>query len=177
VNYLIASFISVLAPVFWIGTILGLPGNWGLVAIAGTLAYFAPTAVHYHVDFTSVFGMLILAIVGEVVEFVAGAAGASQLGGSKRGTMLAIAGSVVGSIAGMFVGIPVPVVGSLLAALLFGGTGAFAGAVVGERWAGKDWRVSLQIGWGALWGKLLGTVLKTVCGTVMMVLLIVAVWI
>jgi hypothetical protein len=50
------------------------------------------------------------------------------------------------------------------------------GAVAGERWAGKEWDLSIRIGWGALWGKLLGTLLKTICGTAMMVLLLYAVW-
>jgi len=175
-NTFIASLVSIIAPVFWVGTLLGLPGNWGLVAVAAALAYFVNDAVHIDIHSPTVAAILALAVLGEVVEFVAGAAGVKQLGGSRRGGALAILGSVIGTIAGLFIGVPVPVIGSLIAALLFGGAGAFGGAVVGERWSGKDWDVCIRIGWGALWGKLLGTVLKTVCGTVMLVLLLYAVW-
>ncbi len=64
----------------------------------------------------------------------------------------------------MFVGIPVPIIGSLIGAVVFGGLGPlWSGG--GERWAGKEWDLSIRIGWGALWGKLLGTLLKTICGT------------
>lgn len=158
------------------GTLLGLPGNWGLVLAAGMLAYFAPDSMHVGIQLPTMLTLLTMAIAGEVVEFVAGAAGVNQLGGSRQGTVLAVVGSIVGAIAGMFVGVPVPIVGSLIAAVVFGGLGAFGGAVAGERWAGKEWDVSIRIGWGALWGKLLGTLLKSICGTAMMVLLLYAVW-
>jgi len=159
-----------------VGTLLGLPGNWGLVLVAGMLAYFAPDSMHVGIQLPTMLTLLTMAIAGEVIEFVAGAAGVNQLGGSRQGTVLAVVGSIVGAIAGMFVGVPVPIVGSLIAAVAFGGLGAFGGAVAGERWVGKEWDVSIRIGWGALWGKLLGTLLKTICGTAMMVLLLYAVW-
>lgn len=160
----------------WVGTLLGMPGNWGLLALAAAVAYFTTGSTHNDIDSPALIALLVLAIAGEVIEFLAGAVGVNQLGGSRRGTLLAIAGSVVGAIVGLFVGIPVPFVGSLIAAVFFGGLGAFGGAVAGERWAGKEWDLCIRIGWGALWGKLLGTLLKTICGTVMMVLLIYAVW-
>ena len=175
-NTFIASLVTALAPIFWVGTLLGLPGNWGLVALAACLAYFVNDAVHIDIHSPTVAAILALAILGELVEFVAGAAGVKQLGGSRRGGALAVLGSVVGAVVGVFIGVPVPVVGSLVGALLFGGLGAFGGAVVGERWSGKEWDLSFRIGMGALFGKMLGTLLKTICGTVMLALLLYAVW-
>jgi uncharacterized protein YqgC (DUF456 family) len=175
-NYLIASVVTLVAPILWVCTLLGLPGNWGLLLLGAAVAYFNTVETHQDVDFPAMITLLVLAIAGEIIEFLAGAAGVNQLGGSRRGTVLAVVGSLVGAIVGMFVGIPVPFIGSLIAAVFFGGLGAFGGAVVGERWAGKEWDLSIRIGWGALWGKLLGTLLKTICGTVMMVLLIYSVW-
>ena len=160
----------------WIGTLLGLPGNWGLALLAVALAYLVNDSVHIDIHSPTVAAIVLLAIVGEVAEFVAGAAGVKQLGGSRRGSALAILGSVVGAVAGVFIGVPVPIVGSLIAAVLFGGVGAFGGAVAGERWSGKEWDASIRIGWGALWGKLLGTLLKTICGTAMLALVLYAVW-
>lgn len=175
-NVAIASLITVLAPTLWVATILGFPGNWGLLIVAALLSYFAPTSAHIDIETPTILSILAVVVAGEIAEFVAGAAGAKQSGGSKEGTVLAIVGSLVGSIVGIFIGLPVPLVGSLIAALLFGGLGAFGGAVLGERWIGKDWDHSIRIGWGALWGKLLGTLLKTICGTAIMVLIIYAVW-
>lgn len=175
-NYIIAIAVTLFAPACWIGTLLGLPGNWGMVAVAVLLAYFVGNQDFIDLDSTSMVSILLLAIAGEVAEFLAGAAGVNKLGGSKRGAALAIVGSVVGAILGMFVGVPIPILGSLIAALVFGGVGAFGGAVLGERWSGKDWNLSIRIGWGALWGKLLGTLIKAICGTVMMLILVLAVW-
>ena len=52
----------------------------------------------------------------------------------------------------MFVGIPVPIVGSLLAALLFGGLEALRRAVVGETLRGQSAEASLRIGHAAFLG-------------------------
>jgi len=175
-NLFIASLVSLIAPILWVGTLLGLPGNWGLAALALALWWFVADSLQVQIQSPTIAAILFLAIVGEVVEFFAGAAGAKQLGGSRRGSALAILGSIVGALAGLFIGVPVPVVGSVLAALLFGGLGAFGGAVAGERWCGKAWRESLLIGWGAFKGKMLGILLKSICGTVMMALLLFAVW-
>ncbi len=175
-NILIASFVSILATAFWIATLLGLPGNWGLVLLGGLIVYFVPESMHVAIGIPVLVTIVLAALIGELLEFLAGAAGVNQMGGSKRGAALALTGSVAGAIVGMFVGVPIPIIGSLIAALLFGGLGALGGAVAGERWAGKDWEQSFQIGWGALWGKLLGTLLKTICGSAMLVLLLLAIW-
>ena len=148
-----------------------------MVLLAVSLAYFVNDAAHIGIHSPALATIVLLGITGEVLEFVAGAAGVQKLGGSRRGSAMAILGSIVGAVVGIFVGVPVPIIGSLIAALLFGGLGAFGGAVAGERWSGKDWDSSIRIGWGALWGKLLGTILKTICGTAMLVLLLYAVWI
>jgi uncharacterized protein YqgC (DUF456 family) len=177
VHYFVAILVSIAAPLFWVATLLGFPGNWGLVGLALLLVWLFPSTAWVGMEVPALVGVISLAAVGEVVEFFAGAAGVNQLGGSKRGTALAVVGSIVGAVAGMFVGIPVPIIGSLIGAVVFGGLGAFGGAVVGERWAGKEWDLSIRIGWGALWGKLLGTLLKTICGTACLVLLLYAVWV
>jgi uncharacterized protein YqgC (DUF456 family) len=118
-------------------------------------------------------------LLGELIEFVAGAAGVGKLGGSRRAATMAIVGSIIGAIAGMIVGlpIPIPVVGSLIGSILLGGVGAAIGALIGERTTGKGWDGSMKIGVAAFTGRILGTVGKTLCAAVMAVLLIVLVWI
>src|SRR3954465_9477816 len=111
--------------VFWFTNLLGLPGNWLIVGTAALYAWLLPGVVVRWPVTGVVTG---LALVGELVEFAASAAGVKRSGGSGLGAFLALVGSVIGAITGMFVGIPVPVIGSLLAALLFGGLGALCGA-------------------------------------------------
>jgi uncharacterized protein len=162
----------------WIMNVLGMPGNWIIVAL-GVGAYFLTEESQMaHVGLIPLIMMVAIAGVGELLEFAASALGASRLGASKRATLLAIVGSIVGAIVGLFVGgvIPIPVVGSVIGSLLLGGAGAAAGAVGGERWAGKSWDDSLQVGQAAFWGRLLGTIGKAVCGTVACATFLFAIW-
>lgn len=145
-----------------------------MVAIALACRLFWFTDKLPTVTSTTVVILVVLAGVGELVEFVTGAAGVGKLGGSKRAAVLAIAGSMVGAVVGLLVGSPIPVVGSLVASLLLGGAGACAGAALGERWAGKEWDGSIQVGVAAFWGRLLGTVGKVIIGFVILLILIIA---
>ncbi|MCA9157011.1 MAG: DUF456 domain-containing protein [Planctomycetales bacterium] len=174
----VAVLFTLLAVVGWIANVLGLPGNWLIVCLALGGWLLAPEPYRSHVSLLSVVAIGLVAIVGEILEFAASAMGASRMGGSKRGTALAIVGSIGGAVFGLFSGalIPVPIIGSLIASLLLGAGGAFMGAVAGERWAGKDWDASLQIGNAAFRGRLLGTVGKAVCGTIACGIFVAAIW-
>ncbi|MCE9557202.1 MAG: DUF456 domain-containing protein [Planctomycetes bacterium] len=150
----------------WTLNLFGLPGNW--LNVVATLVYallIPPTAGRVSVGWIVVAAVIGLALLGEVIEFVAGAAGAKKAGGSRRGAVLALVGGLVGAIVGMFVGIPIPVVGSILAALLFAGVGSLAGAILGETWAGRDAQHSWEVGKAAFWGRLLGTLGKILVGS------------
>ena len=118
--------------------------------------------------------MVVLAALGELLEFLAGALGVTKAGGSRRGAILALVGSLAGGIVGLFVGLPIPVVGPIVGAMLLAGAGAFAGAVLGEQWKGRSFDDSWRIGKAAFWGRLLGTVVKTAIGAVMVGATIVA---
>lgn len=174
----LALFLTLLALTSWAANILGMPGNWLLVLMAAACFYMRPEESLSHVGLAPLVAMIVVAILGELLEFAASALGASRMGGSKRGTVLAVGGSVAGAIAGLFVGslIPIPILGPVIASLLLGASGAFAGAIAGERWVGKDWDASIQIGSAAFWGRLLGTVGKAVCGTIACVIFLVAIW-
>lgn len=174
----LAVLFTLLAVVGWGANVLGLPGNWLIVCLALVGWLFIPESYRSHIAQFPVIVVGLFAIVGEILEFAASALGASRLGGSKRGTVLAIFGSIGGAVLGLFSGalIPVPIIGSLIASLLLGAGGAFVGAVAGERWAGKDWDASLQIGNAAFWGRLLGTVGKAVCGTIACGVFLAAIW-
>ncbi len=153
----------------WLAQLVGLPGNWAIVTVAALYAWLLPGEHLTAIGWRAVGILLALAVLGEIVEFAAGAVGVSTAGGSRRGAVLAIAGSLVGGIVGLFIGLPIPVIGSLVSAVLFGGLGALAGAVLGETWKGRDFDASLEIGKAAFLGRLLGTVAKMVVCTLMVV--------
>ena len=161
-----------LAAACWIATLFTLPGNWAVLALAAAWAYFMPK-MQYGWGFAwgTVIVLGLLALIGEAVEFAAGAAGAKKEGGSRRGMALSILGAMIGSLAGAAVGVPVPVLGPLIGAVGGGAAGAFGGAYLGETWKGRTSTDAIQIGKGALMGRLLGTGGKLACGAVMVVIL------
>ena len=59
------------------------------------------------VSWTVVIVLAGLALLGEILEFAAGAWGASRAGASRRGTTLALIGSIVGGLIGVAIGLPV----------------------------------------------------------------------
>ena len=88
----------------------------------------------------------LLAVAGEVVEFLSAAAGAKNAGASLKSTVYSVVGSIAGAFLGAFVGIPIPVIGPVIAALLFGGLGAAGGAMLGEWTDGRQWKENVSIG-------------------------------
>ncbi len=176
IDLLLIILITGLGLAGWGANVLGLPGNWLTVTMAGALWSFAPESFHSFVSLPVAGSILAIAIIGELLEFTASALGTSRLGGSKRGTILAMIGSIVGAVVGLVVGTPIPIVGNVLASLLLGGAGACVGAALGERWAGKAWDECLNVGSAAFWGRILGTVGKVVCGTIALAVFLIAVW-
>lgn len=169
-----AILLAIVLLIGWALNLFGLPGNWLNVAATVGYALLMPTGQRVSVGMFVVAAVVALALLGEVIEFVAGAAGAKKAGGSKRGAVLALVGGLIGAIVGMFVGIPVPVIGSIIAALLFAGVGSLAGAVLGETWAGRDAEHSWQVGKAAFWGRLLGTLGKVLVGSILVSVVVVA---
>lgn len=154
----------------WVTNSLTVPGNWLIVAFSAIFAFAVPAEAGRGIGWFGVGVLAGLALLGEVVEFAAGAAGAGKLGGSRRGMILAIMGTMIGSIGGAFVSLPVPLIGPIVGALVGGAAGAFAGAWAGEIWKGRGWQEGFEIGKGALVGRLLGTAGKLVIGALMVVI-------
>jgi len=168
-EYLAAICLAGVLAVSWVLQLLGLPGTWLIVAAAALYAWLVPADAWTAIGWWAVGFLVALAVLGEILEFVAGALGVTKVGGSRRGAVLAIVGSLAGAIVGLFVGLPIPVIGSLVSAVLLGGLGALAGAMLGEMWKGRDFDTSLTVGKAAFVGRLLGTVAKLVICTLMVV--------
>lgn len=169
---LAAILLVVVVVAFWALNLIGIPGNWLIVALAATYAYFMPDDRRLDINLVTVIGLFALAALGEGIELLAGALGASKAGASKRGTALALVGSLLGGMAGLFV--PIPVIGQIVGPIVCAGLGALTGAVIGEQWKGRDLDESLNIGHAAFWGRLIGTLGKILVGCVMLALIIVS---
>jgi uncharacterized protein YqgC (DUF456 family) len=138
VYYLWALVLVAGSAIGWLLNLVALPGNWVVLGGAALFAWLLPATPEHGVGWKTVVVLLGLAIVGEVVEFLASAAGAARQGASRRAIALSMLGAIVGSILGLGIGAPIPIVGPLIMAVLGGAAGAFAGAYVGEVWKGRD---------------------------------------
>ena len=172
-----ASLYVVAVLTFWFLNLLGLPGNWLILAATAVYAWLLPDDGRAAIGWPIVAVVAGLAVVGELAELVAGAAGVRRVGGSRRAAFLALAGSVVGAIAGAIVGLPIPVVGPVIAAVLFAGVGALLGAMFGEGLIGRSVEESWEVGKAAFWGRLFGTLAKALTGAVMAGVVIAAVFV
>ncbi len=156
----------------WALNWLGLPGNWIVLACAVAYDLLLPDAWHWPLGWPLLIILVLLAVAGEILEFIAGAVGTKQVGGSRRAAIYALAGSLLGGIGGAFVALPIPVVGPLIAAVLGSMLGALFGGVWGEYETGGDLSRSVKVGSGAAVGRLLGTLGKSLIGGVMLATLI-----
>jgi uncharacterized protein YqgC (DUF456 family) len=156
--------------VCWLVSFFMMPGNWVMVALAAVCAFFLPEQEGgLGVSWWAVLVLALLAGLGELIEFAAGAAGAAKQGASRRAMMLSLVGAIIGSVAGAIIGLPIPFVGPVVAALGGAGAGAFLGAYLGETWKGRSGEERMNVSKGALVGRLLGTVGKLMVGSVMVV--------
>lgn len=146
--------------------VLTLPGNW--LMLLATFLYGWLTGWVY-VGAVTLIVLLVLASLGELVEFLAAGRAASKVGGSRWGTVGAILGGLIGAI--LLTGlIPIPILGTLAGVLI----GTFVGATAGEYIAGKEVAEMVAIGAVATKGRLYGTLLKLGFGIVMFIWAIVA---
>jgi hypothetical protein len=136
-----------------------MPGNWLMIGITALFAWWQSDEPVFSV-YTLILAIL-LAVVGEIVEFLAGPGGARRAGSTFRGVFGAIIGMFVGALAGTVI-IPIPVVGTIIGAAL----GACLGTAVLELTAGKKLDHSFRAGFGAGIGVLLGTGGKFLIGVV-----------
>jgi uncharacterized protein YqgC (DUF456 family) len=137
--------------------ILGLPGLW--LIVVGVVCYAWATGFEY-LGWWSIGIIIALGLLAELVEFVAGAAGSAQAGGSKRG----MAGAIVGGIVGGIVGTPVfPIVGTIIGSII----GCALGAYLIETTIGKTHTEATSISIGAAKGRFVGLVAKSAFGVAM----------
>ena len=128
----------------------GLPGTW--VQVAG-VAVFAWATDFTRIGWATLVLVLVLAAVGEVIEFVLGGRYARTYGGSRRAAW----GAILGGLVGALLGTPVPIVGNVVGAFV----GAFFGAAILEMTKSPEVRAAVRVGWGAFVGRLVATAVKS----------------
>ena len=154
----------------WATTLFTVPGNWLIAGFAALFAWLLPAEATGGVTWTAVAVLVGLAVVGEILEFGASAAGAAKHGASKRGVALSMVGAMIGSILGITAGLPIPIIGSFVMALVGGAAGAFFGAYIGESWKGRPEAERVAVGRGAFAGRIWGTAGKLAVGIIMLVI-------
>jgi len=158
--------ILVLLNACWLGLVFfGLPGNWLIVISASLFAWWRADDEVFSIYTLAV--VVLLALVGEVIEFLAGAGGARRAGAGWKGSAAAIGGAIIGGIAGTFV---MPFFGTLIGACLGAGAGAWAVGLT----AGHEMQKSIRIGVGAGLGQFIGITGKFVIGVVIWLIVTIA---
>jgi len=160
-QYVFATLFFVLGGVCVVLVVVQLPGTWALLGLAALLEYldrlYMSDSDHQTFGWWVLGCCLAIAVIGEIIEFVASVAGAKKGGSSTRGMW----GALIGGIAGVFIFTPlfffIPLFGAFLGAVL----GTFVGAVVGELTAEHATiKGSMKPAIGATIGRVLGTTAK-----------------
>jgi uncharacterized protein len=147
----------------WVLTLFGLPGTWLIVGSAAVYSWLIPDGTRWDVSWSMVAVLAVMALAAEIYETAAAAQGTRKLGGSRRGALLAIVGSIVGAVLGTGM---LPVVGTIIGACVGAAMGAMSGELLKGRDSGHAWR----IGKAAFHGRLVGTLAKLLIAAAMVAL-------
>ena len=93
-NILLAIGLLLVNSLFLVATVLQLPGNWLMVTAVGGFILWGGAPGLFSIE--TLVALAIIAILAEIIEFTAGAAGTRMSGGSRKGALWAIAGRLVG---------------------------------------------------------------------------------
>ncbi len=140
--------------------LLNLPGNWVMIGFTLLFAWWQWDRGVFSV--ATLVLVVVLAFLGEIIEFFAGMGGAKRSGASWKGALGAFAGGIAGGILGTFL-VPVPVFGTLIGACAGAGIGTW---IVEHAILGKTMDESVQSGMGAGIGVFVGTLSKFAIGVV-----------
>jgi uncharacterized protein YqgC (DUF456 family) len=134
--------------------IVGIPGNWLLVATAAVVALIPGFG---DLTWTWFFVILGLALLAEVIESLLGLIVVAKKGGSKWGVIGSFLGGIFGVIVGSAVAPP-------FGGIILGFAGAFAGAVTGEYIREQKSDQAVRVGFWAFVGRSMAIMGKIACG-------------
>lgn len=154
-------------------TLVGLPGTWALLGgalLVEALDFLWLGAGVSTFGWPWLVGAVLLALLGEGLEFVSGLLGARAGGATRRGMIGAVLGGLLGALGGTAL---VPVVGTLVG----GALGTFGGALLGETTgpAARSRREALVPALSATVAKVMGSIAKAGIAVGLVVLLLIPV--
>lgn len=135
---------------------LGLPGTWVMVAVVAVAAMLGQVSVWVFL------AALTISAAAELAEFIV----VKKLTGKFGGTNRAFWAAVIGGFIGIIIGLPVPVIGSILAGFL----GSFVGAALVTLAETRKISSSSRVGAGVLIGRALAITFKTGAGIAVLAL-------
>lgn len=164
-DYVVLAFYILVSLAGLISLIFGLPGTFiilGASVLYGWYGGFSEITVRVIII------LVVLALAGELIEFLLGVLGSKKYESSNR----AIVGSIIFGIIGAIMGAPFFFgIGSVIGAF----AGAFAGAILMELSQGKKMDEAIKSGWGAFLGRVAGTISKGAVGIAMIAITVLAV--
>jgi uncharacterized protein YqgC (DUF456 family) len=160
--------ILVLLNALWLALVLfGLPGNWLMVLM--TLLFALWRWEEGIFSGWTLLAAAILALIGELIEFLAGVVGARKAGASWQASIAGLFGALIGALVGT-VAIPLPILGTIIGTCL--GAGISVWVVEVSRGEHPDLSMGRAVGAGV--GKFLGILGKFVVGIVIWLVIAVA---
>ncbi len=152
--FYVGSSILVLINLLWLMLVLfGLPGNWLMVLTTLLFAWW--TWDRRAVSGGTLIAIAVLAVAGELIEFLGGTVGARKAGASWRASCAGLLGAILGALVGTVV-FPVLFVGSIVGACL----GVALAVWIVETSRGEHPELSLQRAVDAGMGEFLGILSK-----------------
>ena len=164
-DYVVLALYILVALAGLVSLIFGLPGNFIILGASMLYGWYGGFQV---ITVKIIIILIVLALAGELIEFLLGILGSKRYESSNR----AIAGSIIFGIVGAVIGAPFFFgVGAVVGAF----AGAFAGAILMELSQGKKMNEAIKSGWGAFLGRVAGTISKGAVGIAMIAITVLAV--
>lgn len=164
-DYVVLAFYLLFSLAGLVSLIFGFPGNF---VILGASLLYGWYGGFQEITVKIIIILIVLALAGELIEFLLGIAGSKKYESSNR----AIVGSIIFGIIGAVMGAPFFFgMGAVVGAF----AGAFAGAIIVELSQGKNMDEALKSGWGAFIGRVAGTISKGAVGIAMIAVTVAAV--
>jgi len=164
-DYVLLAFYILVSLAGLVSLVFGLPGTFvilGASVLYGWYGGFSEITVRVIII------LVVLALAGELIEFLLGILGSKKYESSNR----AIVGSIIFGIIGAVMGAPFFFgIGAVIGAF----AGAFAGAILMELSQGKKMDEAIKSGWGAFLGRVAGTISKGAVGIAMIAITVLAV--
>ncbi len=160
--------ILVLLNGLWLALVLfGLPGTWLMVIMTSLFAWWRWDEGVF--SGWTLIAVALLALAGELVEFLAGMVGARKTGASWGASIAGVFGALIGAVAGTAV-FPMPLFGTVIGACLGAGLAVWAVEIT----RGEQPERSVERAVGAGVGKFFGIVGKFAVGIVIWLVIAVA---